>query len=136
MVAAVATGNTIVLKASEYSPRSYWAVGSMFKEAGLPEGRLNIIQTEPKDAAAVTAALIEHRTVKKITFTGSAAIGSIIASQAGKALKPCVMELGGKAPAIILEDADLQKAAVQCSIGSFLHVGKTVSSTQAQAEMK
>ena len=66
--------------------------------------------------------LIEHPLVKKINFTGSTAVGSIIAAQAGKNLKPVLMELGGKASTIVLEDADIEKAAKGCAMGAFLHV--------------
>ena len=68
--------------------------------------------------------------MKKINFTGSTVTGSIIAAQAGKHLKPVLMELGGKAPAIILKDANLQKAAEKCIIGSFMHSGQICMSTE------
>ncbi len=68
--------------------------------------------------------------MKKINFTGSTATGSIIATQAGKHLKPVLMELGGKAPAIVLKDANLQKAAEGCAVGAFLHSGQICMSTE------
>ena len=68
--------------------------------------------------------------MKKINFTGSTATGSIIAAQAGKFLKPVLMELGGKAPAIVLEDANLQKAAEGCAVGAFLQSGQICMSTE------
>lgn len=119
---ALAGGNTVVLKGPEASPRCTWVVGSVLKEAGLPDGCLNVIHIRPQDAAEITTALIEHPLVKKVNFTGSTAIGSIIATTAGKNLKPLLMELGGKASAIVLEDADLDVAAQQCAIGAFAHV--------------
>lgn len=70
----------------------------------------------------MTQALIAHPSVKKINFTGSTAVGSIIASLAGKHLKPVLMELGGKASAIVLRDADLGKAAQHCTMGAFINV--------------
>jgi len=70
----------------------------------------------------VTTALIEHPAIRKVNFTGSTAVGSIIAATAGKNLKPVLMELGGKASAIICEDADVGKAGFQCALGAFLHV--------------
>lgn len=78
----------------------------------------------------MTNALIEAPAVKKITFTGSTAVGSIIAAAAGKALKPVVMELGGKASAIVCADADLQLAATQCALGAFAHSGQICMSTE------
>ena len=119
---ALAAGNTVVLKGSELSPRSFWAIGSVLKEAGLPAGCLSVIVHRPGDAAEVTKSIIEHPFVKKINYTGSTAVGSIVAEMAGKNLKPVLMELGGKAPAIVLEDADVELAAQQCALGAFLHV--------------
>ena len=74
--------------------------------------------------------LIEHPAVKKVNFTGSTAVGRIIASTAGKALKPVLMELGGKASAIVLDDADVDKAAHACALGAFLHSGQICMSTE------
>ena len=99
-------------------------------EAGLPPGVMNLIYVQPKDAADVTTALIEHPAIKKVNFTGSTAVGSIIAATAGKNLKPVLMELGGKASAIVCEDADIQKAALQCALGAFLHSGQICMSTE------
>jgi acyl-CoA reductase-like NAD-dependent aldehyde dehydrogenase len=116
----------VVLKGSELSPRCFWVLGQVLTEAGLPPGALNVIYHRPQDAAEITTALIDHPAVKKINFTGSTAVGSIIASQAGKNLKPVLMELGGKASAIVCEDADLEKAGTQCALGAFLHVSRPV----------
>lgn len=119
---ALAAGNTTVLKGSELAPRCFQAIGSVFKEAGLPDGVLNIIAVRSEDAADVTKSLIENAAIKKINFTGSTAVGSIIAAIAGKNLKPALMELGGKANAIVLEDADIALAANECVLGAFYHV--------------
>lgn len=119
---ALAAGNTVVLKGSELSPRCHWAIGSVFKEAGLPDGVLNVLTHRPQDAAEVTTTLIEHPAVKKINFTGSTAVGRIIAATAGKNLKPVLMELGGKASAIVLKDADLELTAMECVQGAFMGV--------------
>jgi acyl-CoA reductase-like NAD-dependent aldehyde dehydrogenase len=70
----------------------------------------------------VTTALIAHPAVKKVTFTGSTGVGSIVGSLAGKYVKPVLLELGGKASCVVLDDADLEKAAFGCTIGSFLNV--------------
>ncbi|KAF2201003.1 aldehyde dehydrogenase [Delitschia confertaspora ATCC 74209] len=127
---ALAAGNTCILKGSELSPRVFWAIGSVFQEAGLPAGVLNVLYHRREDAAQITTALIEHPAVKKINFTGSTAVGRAIASTAGKALKPVLLELGGKASAIVLDDADINKAATQCALGSFLHTGQICMSTE------
>lgn len=68
---AIAAGNTVVLKGSELSPRTFWAIGSVLKEAGLPDGVLSVIYHRPEDAVAVTNTIIEHPAVKKVNFTGS-----------------------------------------------------------------
>lgn len=103
---------------------------SCFHEAGLPKGVLNVIVHEPVNAAAITTSLIAHPEVKKINFTGSTNVGRIIAKQAGEHLKPVLLELGGKAPAIVWEDADLDLAAQQCAVGAFLHGGQICMSTE------
>jgi acyl-CoA reductase-like NAD-dependent aldehyde dehydrogenase len=99
-------------------------------EAGLPAGALNVLFHRPEDAAQVTTALIEEPAIKKINFTGSTAVGRIIASTAGKNLKPVLLELGGKASAIVLDDANLQTAATQCALGAFLHSGQICMSSE------
>ncbi|KAF2029496.1 aldehyde dehydrogenase [Setomelanomma holmii] len=126
----LAAGNTCILKGSEFCPRTWWAIGHVLIEAGLPAGALNVLFHRPEDAAKVTTALIEAPCIKKINFTGSTAVGRIIASQAGKNLKPVLMELGGKASAIVLEDADLKNAATQCALGAFLHSGQICMSSE------
>ncbi|ETN37938.1 uncharacterized protein HMPREF1541_07561 [Cyphellophora europaea CBS 101466] len=126
----LAMGNTVILKGSESSPATYWAIVSVLNSAGLPPGALNTIVHRPEDASKITTALVTHPAVKKINFTGSTNVGSIIASLAGKYLKPTVMELGGKAPAIVCEDADIQNAALQCALGAFLHAGQICMATE------
>lgn len=77
---------------------------------------------QTSDASAVTTALIANPAVRKVSFTGSTAVGSIVASTAGKYVKPVLLELGGKASAIVLDDANLEKAAMCCALGAFMHV--------------
>lgn len=127
---AIGAGCTVVLKASELSPRTHHAIVQMFTEAGVPPGVLNQIQTSRKDAAAVTEAVIANRHIRKVEFIGSAAVGRIIGSVAAKHIKPVLMELGGKCPAIVLEDADLAKAAQMCAQGAFVHHGQICFSTE------
>lgn len=127
---ALAMGNTVILKGSEMSPGPYWAIASILHEAGLPKGCLNTIIHRPQDAAAVTSSIISSSSVKKITFTGSTNTGAIIASQAAALLKPTLMELGGKAPSIVCDDADLEEAALGCALGAFLHGGQICMSTE------
>ena len=115
----LAAGNTVVLKGSELSPKCFWALGQIFAKAGLPKGCVNVIYHRPSDAVAVTNALIAHPAIRKINFTGSTQVGHAIASVAGKCGKSVLLELGGKAPCLILDDADLQEAASGCLLGAF-----------------
>jgi acyl-CoA reductase-like NAD-dependent aldehyde dehydrogenase len=107
-----------------------FAIASIFEEAGLPQGCLNALYHRPEDAAEITRALIEHPAVKKINFTGSTTVGRTIAKVAGENLKPVLMELGGKASTIILEDADLRQGALACIQGAFLHAGQICMSCE------
>lgn len=126
----LAAGNTVVFKASELSPKTMWGICSVFAEAGLPDGALNMIAHSPANAAAVTRSLIAHDQVRKINFTGSTTVGRIIGGLAGEHLKPVLLELGGKAPAIVWEDANLDLAADQCALGAFLNSGQICMSTE------
>ncbi|KAK1755332.1 Aldehyde/histidinol dehydrogenase [Echria macrotheca] len=126
----IAAGNTAILKGSESCPRTMWGLCSVLHEAGLPAGVLNLLVHEPANAAAITQSLIAHPAIKKINFTGSTAVGRIIGRLAGEHLKPVLQELGGKAPAIVWEDADLDNAAVQCALGAFLNSGQICMSTE------
>ncbi|CAL5867604.1 uncharacterized protein PFLUO_LOCUS1823 [Penicillium psychrofluorescens] len=126
----LAAGNTVVFKGSELSPKCFWALGDIFRQAGLPAGCLNVLYHQSSDAVQVTNALIAHPAVRKVNFTGSTLVGSIIASTAGKYIKPVLLELGGKASAIVLDDADLEKAAMSCALGSFMHSGQICMSTE------
>lgn len=126
---ALAAGCTTVIKATEMTPRCYYLLACAFADAGLPPGCLNVISCRPEDAAAVTRIMIEHSAVRKINFTGSTSVGRQVASLCGQNLKPCLMELGGKNAAIVLADADLPKAALQCVLGGFLNSGQICMST-------
>ena len=131
MLFPLAAGNTVILKGSELSPACFWIIVDALHQAGLPAGALNTIYHRPgQEAIQVTNILVTHPAVRKINFTGSTAVGSIISSLAGKHLKPCLMELGGKAPAIVCDDADLEKAALGCALGAFLHSGQVCMSTE------
>lgn len=115
-------GNTVVVKGSELAPKCFKLIIDIFHEAGLPNGCLNLLFSAREHAADVTTAFVEHPLIAKISFTGSTAVGRIIARQAGQHLKPVLLELGGKASVIIFEDANLEKTAKECLIGGLLHV--------------
>lgn len=126
----LACGNTVVLKASEQCPRTHALIAEAFADAGLPEGALGIVTNAPEDAGEVVGALIDHPAVKRINFTGSTHIGRIIAQRAAGHLKPVLLELGGKAPLIVLEDADLDEAVKAAAFGAFMNQGQICMSTE------
>ncbi|EJL30827.1 NAD-dependent aldehyde dehydrogenase [Caulobacter sp. AP07] len=126
----LACGNTVVLKASETCPRTHGLIVEAFVEAGLPDGVVNLVTNAPQDAAQIVAALIDHPAVRRINFTGSTAVGKIIARRAAEHLKPVLLELGGKAPLLVLEDADLDEAVKAAAFGAFLNQGQICMSTE------
>ncbi len=126
----LACGNTVIMKASELCPRTHSLIIEAFADAGFPEGVVNVVTNAPEDAADVVGALIDHPAVKRINFTGSTAVGKIIAKRAAEHLKPVLLELGGKAPLIILDDADLDEAVKAAAFGAFMHQGQICMSTE------
>lgn len=125
----IACGNTVVLKASELCPRTHSLIAEALGEA-LPEGVVTIVTNAPEDAAEIVGALIDHPAIRRINFTGSTAVGKIIAKRAAEHLKPVLLELGGKAPLIILEDADLDEAVKAAAFGAFMNQGQICMSTE------
>ena len=126
----LACGNTVVLKASEQCPETHRLIAEAFAEAGLPDGAVSIVTNAPEDAAEIVAALIDHPLIRRINFTGSTTVGRIIAKRAAEHLKPCLLELGGKAPLIVLEDADLDEAVKAAAFGAFMNSGQICMSTE------
>jgi benzaldehyde dehydrogenase (NAD) len=126
----LACGNTVILKASELCPRTHGLIIEALNAAGVPEGVVNLVTNAPKDAAEVVGSLIDHPGVKRINFTGSTAVGRAIAKRAAEHLKPCLLELGGKAPMIVLDDADLDEAVKAAAFGAFMNQGQICMSTE------
>jgi len=126
----LACGNSVILKASELCPRTHALIIEAFAEAGFPEGVVNVVTNAPEDAAEVVGALIDAPEVKRINFTGSTNVGRIIAKRAAEHLKPCLLELGGKAPLLVLEDADLDEAVKAAAFGAFMNQGQICMSTE------
>jgi acyl-CoA reductase-like NAD-dependent aldehyde dehydrogenase len=104
---ALAAGNTVVHKPADETPLSALYMAKLLQQAGVPDGVVNVVTGAGPVAGE---ALLRHRGVDKVAFTGSTAIGRHVASTAGEALKPVTMELGGNAAHIVFEDADLEKA--------------------------
>jgi benzaldehyde dehydrogenase (NAD) len=126
----LACGNTVVLKASERCPRTHGLIVEAFADAGFPDGVVNLVTNARADAAEVVGALIDHPAVRRINFTGSTAVGRIVARRAAERLKPVLLELGGKAPLIVLDDADLDEAVKAAAFGAFMNAGQICMSTE------
>lgn len=126
----IACGNTVVMKASEKCPGLHRLIGDAVAEGGLPAGVLNIITHSAEDGPEVVAALVDHPLTRRINFTGSTRVGQIIAERAAKQLKPCLLELGGKAPLIVLDDADIAGAVNAAGFGAFMNQGQICMSTE------
>ena len=105
-------------------------IGSVLQEAGLPDGVINVITNAPEDAAEIVGALIDHPSVRHINFTGSTRVGRIVAERAGRNLKPVLLELGGKAPLVLLDDADIDAAVNAAAFGAFMNQGQICMSTE------
>jgi acyl-CoA reductase-like NAD-dependent aldehyde dehydrogenase len=126
----LACGNTVILKASELCPRTHALIVEAFVEAGLPANVVNIVTNAPADAGEIVGALIDHPAVRRINFTGSTGVGRIIAVRAAQNLKPVLLELGGKAPLLVLDDADLDEAVAAAAFGAFMNQGQICMSTE------
>lgn len=126
----LACGNTVVLKGSELCPMTHRLIGEVMRDAGFPPGVVNVVLNAPDDARAVVNALIAHPAVRRVNFTGSTRVGRLIAEEAARHLKPCLLELGGKAPLIVLDDADLDEAVKAAAFGAFFNSGQICMSTE------
>jgi vanillin dehydrogenase len=126
----LACGNTVVLKASELCPATHRLIGEVMRDAGFPTGVVNVITNAPQDAGPVVESLIEHRAVRRINFTGSTRIGRVVAQAAARHLKPVLLELGGKAPLVVLDDADVDAAVDAAVFGAFANQGQICMSTE------
>lgn len=125
----LACGNTVVLKASEACPALHGLIGKVFQEAGFPPGVVNVITNAPADAPAIVERLIANPAVRRVNFTGSTHVGRIIGQLAAKHLKRAILELGGKNPMVVLEDADLEEAVQAAAFGSYFNQGQICMST-------
>jgi benzaldehyde dehydrogenase (NAD) len=126
----LACGNTVILKGSENCPRTHQLIVEAFVEAGFPAGVVNYVTNAPADAGAVVEAMVAHPAVRRVNFTGSTRVGRLIAQTCAKYLKPAVLELGGKAPLVILDDADIDDAVNAAAFGCFANSGQICMSTE------
>jgi succinate-semialdehyde dehydrogenase / glutarate-semialdehyde dehydrogenase len=119
--AALATGCSIIIKAPEETPASPAALVQAFSDAGLPDGVANLLYGVPSE---ISRFLISHPIVQKISFTGSTAVGKSLAALAGQYMKRTTMELGGHAPALVFDDADVDKAVDVLATAKFKNAGQ------------
>ena len=126
----LACGNTVILKGSENCPRTHQLIVQAFQDAGFPAGVVNYITNAPADAGAVVEAMVAHPAVRRVNFTGSTRVGKLLALTCAKYLKPSVLELGGKAPMVVLDDADLEAAVNGAAFGAFANSGQICMSTE------
>ncbi|MCK9259319.1 MAG: aldehyde dehydrogenase [Azoarcus sp.] len=126
----LACGNTVVLKGSELSPLTHRLIGEVLRDAGFPPGVCNIVLNAPADSGAVVEALIAHPAVRRVSFTGSTRVGRMVAELCARHLKPCLLGLGGKAPLLVLDDADIDEAVKAAAFGVFFNQGQICMSTE------
>ncbi|KAL2678465.1 hypothetical protein Neosp_009211 [[Neocosmospora] mangrovei] len=119
---ALAAGNSIILKPSELTPLSSLRLGPILKAAGLPDGVFNVV---PGFGAVTGKALTTHRLIRKIDVTGGTTSGRLIGAAAGQNLAHLTAELGGKAPVVVLKDADIDAAVNGVAFGAFIASGQT-----------
>lgn len=126
----LACGNTVILKGSELCPATHGLIIESFLEAGFPPGVVNFLTNRADQAGEIVETLIAQPAVRRVNFTGSTRVGKIIAASCARYLKPCVLELGGKAPLLVLEDADLDAAVNSAAFGAFANSGQICMSTE------
>lgn len=126
----LACGNTVVLKGSELCPQTHGLIIEALQEAGLPAGVVNFVTNAPADAGEVVEAMVAHPALRRVNFTGSTRVGRIIAKTCAEYLKPVVLELGGKAPFLVLDDADIDAAVAAATFGAFANSGQICMSTE------
>jgi len=126
----LACGNTVVLKGSETCPATHGLIIEALQDAGLPRGVVNFVTNAPANAGEIVEAIIAEAAVRRVNFTGSTRVGRIVATQCAKYLKPSVLELGGKAPFLVLHDADIEAAVQGAAFGAFANSGQICMSTE------
>ncbi|MGB1316825.1 MAG: aldehyde dehydrogenase family protein, partial [Flavobacteriales bacterium] len=120
---ALACGNSMIFKPSEMTPRTAVILADVYSEAGLPDGVFNVLQGD----AEVGKALTTHKGVAKISLTGEVGTGKKVMAAASQSLKKVTLELGGKSPIIVFEDADIEQAVAGAMLGNFYTQGEICS---------
>ena len=120
----LACGNTVVLKGSEQTPGVHRLIGTVLQEAGLGDGVVNVVLNAPADAPKVVERLIANPAVRRVNFTGSTHVGRIVGEMSARYLKPAVLELGGKNPLIVLDDANIDAAVEAAAFSAFMNQGQ------------
>lgn len=122
-------GNTVILKPSEYTPKSQKLVVDVLQEAGVPKGAISFLPMAPRDAPEFTDYIISRKEVRRVTFTGSDTVGRAVAQTCAKYLKQPILELGCNAPALVLDDSNLDDAVNAIVFGAFTNSGQICMST-------
>ena len=122
---AIAAGCTIVIKPAEQTPLSALALAELAKEAGIPDGVINIVTADAKNSVAIGKALCDSPLVRHLSFTGSTPVGRILMEQCAPTIKKVALELGGHAPFIVFEDADLDAAVSGAMQSKYRNAGQT-----------
>ena len=126
----LACGNTVVLKSAELCPQTHRLIARVLRDAGLPPGVINVVSNAPADAQLIVETLIAHPAVRRVNFTGSTRVGRLVAEACARHLKPVLLELGGKAPLLVLDDADLDAAVKAAAFGAYMNQGQICMSTE------
>ncbi len=122
---AIAAGCTIVIKPAEQTPLSALALAELAKEAGIPDGVINIVTADAKNSVAIGKALCDSPLVRHLSFTGSTPVGRILMEQCAPTIKKVALELGGHAPFIVFEDADIDAAVSGAMQSKYRNAGQT-----------
>ena len=130
IAAPLLCGNTVILKGNEIAPRTFRLLGEVLQKAGFPSGVAQVILTRAEDSEAAVEALISSPVVRRVNFTGSTRVGRRVAELCAKHLKRPLLELGGQANLIVLDDANIEAAAVAIVNGAFLNQGQICMSTE------
>jgi benzaldehyde dehydrogenase (NAD) len=130
VAAPLLCGNTALLKGSEFAPRTFRMLGDAFRDAGIPKDVLGVFLTRPEDSELIVEALIATPVVRRVNFTGSTRVGRRVAELCAQNLKRPLLELGGQAVMIVLEDADLDAAAEAALWGGYVNQGQVCMSTE------